>query len=435
MNAVARIAVAQCDGCDADTLRDYIRAGLVLVPIPAGSKRPHGKGWNLRARCWASPADVPDGYSGNVGLAHAYAGTCALDIDNADLAAPALTGYGIDLAALLAAPDAVHIRSGRPGRDKLLYRLPAGVALASINRSGAEGFELRCAASNGRTVQDVLPPSIHPDTGKPYQWQGDWRKLPDIPADLLALWHRLSSKQVQSAGHSTVTRLPSARKRRTLADVILEGERNAKLFSLARGFVQRGHDAQAVNDRLQRINAERCKPPLDALEVDGIAAQAVGYGSDGFAMLPHKLLDARELNALPLASRWIIVTAYRRYDGTSAGVALTHADCRDIPGCAHANDFMRYRALAVASGILECKRKGAMTRDGKTPNLYAIAPRFQPSHQYRNGTDAHQYRNGTPYIDIQGEELLASAVSLKGGRRIENTKRRSERNTKRGNER
>ncbi|WHZ19023.1 MAG: hypothetical protein OJF55_001172 [Rhodanobacteraceae bacterium] len=428
MNTAARLAVAKCDGCDADTLRAYILAGLVLVPFPAGLKGPRKQRWNERAHCWASPADVPDAYSGNVGLAHAYAGTCALDIDNAAKATPALAACGIDLAALLAAPDAVHIRSGRPGRDKLLYRLPAGVALASINRSGAEGFKLRCAASNGRTVQDVLPPSIHPDTGQPYQWQGDWHKLPDIPADLLALWQRLSSKQVQSGGHSTVTRLPSARKRRTLPDAIPEGERNATLFGLARGLVQRGHDAQAVNDRLQRINAERCTPPLDAREVDGIATQAIGYGSDGFAMLPHKLLDARELNALPLASRWIIVTAFRRYDGTGAGVALTHADCREIPGCAHANDFMRYRALAVASGILECKRKGAMTRDGKTPNLYAIARRFLPSHQYRNGTNAHQYRTGTPYIDIQGKALLAPAVSLKGARRIETR-------TKRGNER
>ena len=431
MNAATRLAVAKCDGCDADTLRGYIRAGLVLVPIPAGSKAPRGKGWNVRARCWASPADIPDGYSGNVGLAHAYAGTCALDIDNADLAAPALAALGIDLAALLATADAVHIRSGRPGRDKLLFRMRD--PLASINRSAAEGFELRCAANNGRTVQDVLPPSIHPDTGQPYRWQGDWHKLPDIPADLLALWHRMLAndpvcKVQESANAATVTPLPSARKRSTLPDAIPEGERNATLFGLARGLVQRGHGAQAVNDRLQRINAERCTPPLGADEVDTIAARATGYGSDGFAKLPHKLLDARELNALPLASRWIIVTAFRRYDGTGAGIALTHADCRDIPGCAHPRDFMRYRALAVASGILECKRKGTMTRNGKTPNLYAIVPRFLPSHQYRNGTNAHQYRNGTPYIDIQGKKLLVSAVGLKGTRHIETR-------TKRGNER
>ncbi|HLI17852.1 MAG TPA: bifunctional DNA primase/polymerase [Rhodanobacteraceae bacterium] len=391
MNAVARIAAGY-----ADTLRDYIRAGLVLVPIPAGSKAPHGKGWNRRASCWTKPDHVPDGYTGNVGLAHAYSGTCALDIDNATLAAPALHAHGIDLAALLAAPDAVHVRSGREGRDKLLYRLPDGVTLASVNRSAAEGFELRCAASNGRTVQDVLPPSIHPDTSKPYQWAGDWRAIPNAPADLVMAW-----RGMLDAGTAPRTLPQPTRTRRTLAKAIPEGERNAKLFSLARGFVQRGHDAQAVNDRLQRINAERCTPPLGADEVDAIAAQAIGYGSDGFAVLTHKLLDARELNALPLPSRWIIVTWFRRYDGTSAGIALTHADCRTIPGCADEKDFIRYRALAVASGILQCKRKGSMTRDGRTPNLYAINPQFQRSHTGQVARYAHTGQFPRSYIDKQ----------------------------------
>jgi hypothetical protein len=379
MNAAARLAVAKCDGCDADTLRAYIRAGLVLVPIPAGSKAPRGKGWNFRARCWASPANVPADYTGNVGLAHAYAGTCALDIDNADLAAPALAAHGIDLAALLAAPDTVHIRSGRPGRDKLLYRLPAGVTLATVNRSGAEGFELRCAANNGRTVQDVLPPSIHPDTGQPYQWQGDWRKLSDIPADLLALWHRLSSKQVQSAGHSTVTRLPSARKRRTLSDAIPEGERSNTLISFAGWLVRKGDTLQCVTRKVHNRNAKACKPPLPDTEVDGIVLRAFAYGSSAYRAFTDKLLDSAALNGLPLPSRWIIVKALRRYDGTNNGnIALTWEDCRDIPGCADASrkPFMRYLRLAVASGILILAKRGQMTRDGKTPNLYAIADKY-----------------------------------------------------------
>lgn len=349
-----------------EILRDYIRAGLVLVPIPGGSKAPDGKGWNVRAHCWAKAEQVPDTYTGNIGLAHAYSGTCVLDIDNADQGRPALAALGIDLAALLGAPDAVHIRSGRPGRDKLLYRLR--VPLASINRSAAEGFELRCAASNGRTVQDVLPPSIHPDTGEPYRWAGDWSRLPEIPPDLLALWRRLT------AGAPRTVAQPR-RQRRTLPDRIAEGERSARLLSLAASFVRRGYGAQTINDRLQRINAERCIPPLGADEVDAIAGRAVAYGSDGFVMLSHKLLDAAEFNALPLPSRWVIVKAFRSYDGTSVGIDLTHADCAAIPGCAHPKDFFRYRKLAVASGILQCKQ-GRMTRNGKTPNLYHIAPKY-----------------------------------------------------------
>jgi hypothetical protein len=366
MNAAAELATGY-----ADTLRDYIRAGLVLVPIPAGSKAPRGKGWNLRARCWAEPGQVPDTYGGNVGLAHAYAGTCALDIDNAALAGPALAGFGIDLAALLAAPDAVHICSGRAGRDKLLFRLRD--PLASINRSAAEGFELRCAASNGTTAQCVLPPSIHPDTGKPYQWQGDWRAVPEIPAGLLALWHRLLDRTPSAP--RTVPR--PRRERRKLPGRIPEGDRNARLLSLAAGFVRRGFDVQAVNDRLQRINAERCTPPLGADEVDTIAARAVGYGSKGFAMLPHTLLDSREWCELPPTAHDVILLAFRRHDSTNNGnIALTWADFSGREGFRKKDTFYNARSAAVAAGILKLTQAHRNTQSGRKPDLFAIAPHW-----------------------------------------------------------
>jgi hypothetical protein len=42
-------------------------------------------------------------------------------------------------------------------------------------------------------VQDVLPPSIHPETLRPYQWSGRgyWTSLPMIPQALLDLWQSL----------------------------------------------------------------------------------------------------------------------------------------------------------------------------------------------------------------------------------------------------
>jgi hypothetical protein len=366
MNAAAELATGY-----ADTLRDYIRAGLVLVPIPAGLKGPRGKGWNLRARCWATPGRVPDAYGGNIGLAHAYAGTCALDIDNAALAGPALGAFGIDLAALLAAQDAVHIRSGRAGRDKLLFRLRD--PLPSIIRSGPEGFELRCGASTGRTVQDVLPPSIHPDTGKPYQWQGDWRALPDIPAGLLALWHRLLDSTPSAP--RTVPRPRT--ERRKLPDRIFEGDRNARLLSLAAGFVRRGFDLQGVNDRLQRINAERCTPPLGADEVDIIAERAVGYGSEGFAMLPHALLDSREWRALTPTAHDVILLAFRRHDSTNNGnIALTWADFSGREGFRKKDTFYNARSAVVAAGILKLTQAHRNTQSGRKPDLFAIAPHW-----------------------------------------------------------
>ncbi len=36
-------------------------------------------------------------------------------------------------------------------------------------------------------------PTQHPDTGKPYEWAGDWRHIPRLPDALLKLWRELSA--------------------------------------------------------------------------------------------------------------------------------------------------------------------------------------------------------------------------------------------------
>ena len=49
-----------------------------------------------------------------------------------------------------------------------------------------------CIRDSGKTVQDLIPPSIHPD-GHQYQWmgKGDPLQIPEIPTSLLNLWHLL----------------------------------------------------------------------------------------------------------------------------------------------------------------------------------------------------------------------------------------------------
>lgn len=185
---------------------EYIEHGWALCRIPAGQKGPDTKGWNLEANAIRDPA-VLNGWTGNVGLLHAWSRTCALDIDNYQAAHGWLAARGVDLDQLMAAEDAVQIVSGRPGRAKLLYRLPDGVDLPLTqqvadpdadpkDRSKSMWLEFRCVSATGGTHQDVLPPSIHPGTGKPYRWggAGDWRDLPVIPDALLSLWRRLNDE-------------------------------------------------------------------------------------------------------------------------------------------------------------------------------------------------------------------------------------------------
>lgn len=180
-------------------LQEYCRSGLALIPIPFGSKGPNSKGWNEKENAITNPDDV-EKIKDNVGLAHLYCQnyvTAALDIDDYVLSKKWLAEFDIDLDELLNAPDAVQILSGRVSRYKLLYKLPEGspqMVTQQITDPLSKNMvlEFRCASSNGKTVQDVLPPSIHPDTQKPYSWggKGNWKNIPTMPFNLFMVWKR-----------------------------------------------------------------------------------------------------------------------------------------------------------------------------------------------------------------------------------------------------
>lgn len=179
------------------TPQDYITHGWTIVAIPPGTKGPQHPGWNTRAGNLKSSIVLPPGYG--VGLCHAYSGTMALDVDDWTRT----LARGIDVDALAAEPDSVMIVSGKLNHGKLLYRMPFGLRLPSkqlwdeIGKNVVNGtvikqavVNFRCGTIDDLTVQDVLPPSIHPETKLPYQWAGNghWSKLPMIPMWLLDYW-------------------------------------------------------------------------------------------------------------------------------------------------------------------------------------------------------------------------------------------------------
>ena len=105
-------------------------AGLVLVPVPKGTKGPRLEGWNTDPAQWIRTPSEAAAYLtanplGGVGLLHSESQTLALDIDH-DGAALALAAVGIDLETLLsAAPYKVRGKRG----EKPLYRIPDGLSL------------------------------------------------------------------------------------------------------------------------------------------------------------------------------------------------------------------------------------------------------------------------------------------------------------------
>ena len=170
------------------------RLGWYLVTIPAGSKGPTKFGWQQPEKALSDPAIARDYYernsTHNVGLLHGASGTCAVDIDNVENTKIIFEELGINFSDLMnSAPQII----GRENRGKLIFKAPPDLVTHKISWPSKCGdprktevvFELRAGS-----VQDVLPPSIHPDTGRPYEWAGMpiWDGLPELPTQLLTLW-------------------------------------------------------------------------------------------------------------------------------------------------------------------------------------------------------------------------------------------------------
>jgi Bifunctional DNA primase/polymerase, N-terminal len=124
--------------------------------------------------------------------------------------------------------------SGRnDGGHHRFYRRPGG-PLTSTRLP--KGIDLKV---NGYTI---LPPSIHPATGKPYRWEE--HEAADVPNGVL---HLLHPKPAPTAGGETYAPTPGALAGllRTVAEAG-EGNRNKALYWAARRVVEEGYPAAAL---------------------------------------------------------------------------------------------------------------------------------------------------------------------------------------------
>jgi hypothetical protein len=172
----------------------YISLGFGLVPIPLGTKRPTTTGWQNHPITTSEGVEQVWHKPSNIGLHHAASGTVALDIDNPEYATLALAAVGIDLHALLTAPGAkIRTLKGL----KPIYRSPKDVTLNRKaytwklpNRKTITLFEIRAGP-----VQDLLPPSMHPE-GLRYKWEPaaprNREEIPELPTVLLDLYQNWS---------------------------------------------------------------------------------------------------------------------------------------------------------------------------------------------------------------------------------------------------
>lgn len=179
------------------------RYGIAIVPLPPKTKRPLESNWGEKV---ITDPEVARDYfekhpDWNMGAALGPSGLCSFDVDDLDATAAIFAEFGWKLNEVR---DQFPTIQGKQSGFRIMFRVPEGVtlpyhALTWPKKSGTGRvtvFELRAAQDQQR--QDVLPPSIHPETGKPYVWLTRPNgHIPEPPAFLIQLWKNWESLKPQ----------------------------------------------------------------------------------------------------------------------------------------------------------------------------------------------------------------------------------------------
>jgi len=112
----------------------------------------------------------------------------------------------------------------------------------------------------------VAPPSIHPDTGKAYEWEASYHPEETQAAPMPEWLIELIEKPKGSSS-------PAA----AIPEAIEEGGRNDTLFRMASGLRDKGYSLLAIKAALSEENKARCNPPLPDIEVEKIVESVMKY--------------------------------------------------------------------------------------------------------------------------------------------------------------
>ena len=159
-------------------------------------------------------------------------------------------------------PETVENQTGGGGRHVLLH-WPGRTVPCSTGRIGA-GIDVK---GDGGYI--ILPPSDH-QSGRQYCWligqEPEEHEIAHAPEWLLDVIDR--------------TIPPSAPESTAVGEEIPEGYRNRTLAGQAGHMRQIGMTTEEIAPAIQAINLHRCRPPLDADEVERIARSIGRYDPD-----------------------------------------------------------------------------------------------------------------------------------------------------------
>ncbi|MDI3462106.1 MAG: hypothetical protein OJF50_000927 [Nitrospira sp.] len=253
-------------------------AGRGWPVIPLAGKIPIMKEWNNRAstnpeqiRIWWTKKP-----SANVGIATGKS-SCLLVLD-VDPDKGGDESLRVLEARYKPLPQTVEVLTGKGGRH--IYFQHPGHPIA--NSAGKIGSGLDIRADGG---QVVAPPSVHPETGRSYEWETAHHPN-DIPPAPVPDWLlRLLTQKGDT---------PASQPRQIFHD----GSRNDSLTREAGKLRRIGLSQTELQSALLAINRERCQPPLTEDEVRKIALSISRYQPEQAVVQNWPVLEDAALHGL-----------------------------------------------------------------------------------------------------------------------------------------
>ena len=156
-------------------------------------------------------------------------------------------------------PDTWQCLTGGGGLH-IYFKCPDGVQIRNTASKLADDIDIRGAGG-----YIVAPPSIHPETHKPYEWElePEETELATLPDTWL--------KAIQGTNRT------GEDSKYTEPETVPEGQRNEQLFKYGASLRARNISAIKMYRQMQDFNDRKCIPPVDDKELDIIYDSVMRY--------------------------------------------------------------------------------------------------------------------------------------------------------------
>lgn len=226
---------------------EYAEAGFAVFPLTEKEKVPLPGSRGVK-EATTDPEQIKKWWQGksyNIGLAvGSPSGIFGIDIDYKD---------GCDPDFLKELPATVLCKTPTGGHHAYFRLPPGGVKNGKKLETGAT------VRSDGYYF--VLPPSVHPQTGTAYVWQGRGLvdgEIAECPAIVLELADKKESEKL------------------VIPETVEEGERNTTFWKTACSFRSKGLEYPEILAGLIALN-ERTNPQMSVKEMEDLAKRACNY--------------------------------------------------------------------------------------------------------------------------------------------------------------